>query len=99
MAYVVTALWHAKPDKVDRVAAVVDELARTSREEPGCVQFQPNRHAEDPVRFLLYEEYADEAAFEAHADSEHFKRLVLGEAVPDLLEDRERSFWRSVGEE
>jgi hypothetical protein len=33
MAYVVTALWHAKPDKVDRVAAVLDELARTSRED------------------------------------------------------------------
>jgi autoinducer 2-degrading protein len=98
MAYVVTALWHAEADKADRVAELVDELARTSRGEPGCVQFQPNRHAEDPVRFLLYEEYADETAFEAHSDSEHFKRLVLGEAVPDLLEDRERIFWRSVGE-
>jgi autoinducer 2-degrading protein len=98
MAYVVTALWHAKADKADRVAELVDELARTSRGEPGCVHFQPNRHAEDPVRFLLYEEYADETAFEAHSDSEHFKRLVLGEAVPDLLEDRERIFWRSVGE-
>jgi quinol monooxygenase YgiN len=98
MAYVVTALWHAEADKADRVAELVDELARTSRGEPGCVQFQPNRHAEDPVRFLLYEEYADETAFEAHSDSEHFKQLVLGEAVPDLLEDRERIFWRSVGE-
>ena len=52
MACVVTALWHAKPDQADRVAAVV--------------RFQPDRHAADPVRFLL--------------------------------ENRERPFWRSVGE-
>jgi quinol monooxygenase YgiN len=98
MAYVVTALWWAKTGSEERVSAVLDELARASRAEPGCLQFQPNRAIEDPRRFLLYEEYADEAAFEAHTDSEHFNRLVLGEAVPELLEDRERIFYRSVGE-
>jgi len=71
MAHVVTALWHAKRDKADRMAA--------------AVRFQPNRHAEAPVRFL-------------HADSEHPKRPVLGGAVPDLLEERGPLFWRSVGE-
>jgi hypothetical protein len=33
------------------------------------------------------------AAFETHADSEHFKRLVLEEAVPNLLESRDRTFF------
>jgi len=37
MAYVVTALWHAKPDKADRVFA--------------AMRFKPNRHADAPVRF------------------------------------------------
>jgi hypothetical protein len=32
MAYVVTALWHAEADKADRVAELVDELAREDRE-------------------------------------------------------------------
>jgi quinol monooxygenase YgiN len=98
MAYVVTAFWHAKAGSEDRVVAVLGELARATRAEAGCLQFQPNRSTEDPRRFLLYEEYADEAAFEAHSASEHFKRLVLGEAVPDLLEDRERRFFASLGE-
>jgi quinol monooxygenase YgiN len=98
MAYVVTALWHAKTGSEDRVVAVLAELARASRAEPGCVQFQPNRAIEDPRRFLLYEEYDDETAFEAHTASEHFNRLVIGEAVPELLEDRARIFYRSVGE-
>ena len=98
MAYVLTALWRAKAGCEDRVVAVLDELARATRAEPGCVQFQPNRSTADPTRFLLYEEYADEAAFEAHGASEHFNRLVLGEAVPNLLADRERLFWRSLGE-
>jgi quinol monooxygenase YgiN len=97
MAYVVTALWRAKAGCEDRVAAVVDELARASRAEPGCVQFRPNRSSDDSARFLLYEEYEDDAAFEAHRASEHFNRLVLGEAVPNLLADRELGFWRSLG--
>jgi quinol monooxygenase YgiN len=39
------------------------------------------------------EERVDEAGYQAHMDSEHFTRLVKNEAIPDLLESRERSFY------
>ena len=51
-----------------------------------------NRSLEDPNVFLLYEEYTDEDAYPAHAASEHFARLALGEGIP-LLESREREFY------
>ena len=54
-----------------------------------------NRDAEDPRVFLLYEEYADEAAYRAHGESDHFRRLALEGAIP-LLEGRERSFYESL---
>ena len=64
-----------------------------SRAEPGCLFYQPHRSPEDPRLFYLYEQYADEAGYQAHMDSEHFTRLVKQEAIPRLLESRERAFY------
>jgi quinol monooxygenase YgiN len=93
MAYVVVARWRANAGSEDRVVTVLEELTVASRAEPGCLGYTPHRSTEDPRDFVIYERYADEAAFETHADSEHFKRLVLEEAVPNLLESRDRSFF------
>jgi quinol monooxygenase YgiN len=98
MAYVVVARWRANAGSEERIVAVLDELTRATRAEPGCVTYTPHRSTEDPRDFLIHEVYADEAAFEAHADSEHFRRLVLDEAVPNLLESRDRAFFVPVVE-
>jgi quinol monooxygenase YgiN len=99
MAYVVVARWRAKAGSEDRVVAVLDELTGASRAEPGCLGYQPHRSTEDPRDFLIYERYADEAAFETHSGSEHFTRLVLEEAVPNLLESRDRAYYVPLGAE
>jgi quinol monooxygenase YgiN len=98
MSYVLVARWRAKSGSEDRVLAVLEELTAASRAEPGCLGYTPHRSTEDPLDFLIYEVYADEAAFEAHSDSEHFRRLVLDEAVPKLLEARDRAFFVPVVE-
>ena len=49
--------------------------------------------------FFLYEQYVDEAGYQAHKDSEHFTRLVKEEAIPDLLEDRERAFYETIDDQ
>src|SRR5689334_10677949 len=97
MAYVVLARWWAKAGREDRVVEVLEELTRASNAESGCRLYQPHRATEDPQEFFIYEQYDDEDAFEAHIASEHFKRLVEGEAIPDLLDDRERTFFSTVG--
>jgi quinol monooxygenase YgiN len=93
MAYVVVARWRANAGSEDRVVGVLEELTAASRAEPGCLGYTPHRSTEDPRDFVIYERYADEAAFETHVDSEHFKGLVLEEAVPNLLESRDRAFF------
>ena len=89
MAYVVSALWRANEGKEERLAEVIAEMTEPSRAEPGNHFYQAHRSPENPRLFYLYEQYEDEGAYQAHMDSEHFTRLVKGEAIPNL-EARER---------
>ena len=93
MAYVICAKWTAKEGEEDRLAQICEEMTEPSRAEPGNVFYQAHRSPENRRLFFLYEQYADEAGYEAHMDSEHFTRLVKNEAIPELLESRERSFY------
>ena len=97
MAYVVSAKWRAKQGKADRLREVIRELTARSRAEPGNLFYQAHRSTEDPLLFYLYEQYVDEAGYHAHMNSEHFTRLVKGEAIPELLADRERAFYETIG--
>jgi quinol monooxygenase YgiN len=99
MAYVVSAYWRAKEGKADRLAEVIAEMLEPSRAEPGNVFYQAHRSPEDPQLFWLYEQYADEAAYAAHQDTEHFTRLVKEEAIPELLDERRREFFETLGDE
>jgi quinol monooxygenase YgiN len=99
MAYVVSAKWRAKDGKADRLLEVIREMTPPSRAEEGNVFYQAQRSVEDPQLFYLYEQYVDERAYEAHMDSEHFTRLVKQEAIPDLLEARERDFYETIDDQ
>jgi len=99
MAYVVAAKWRANEGKADRLLEVIEEMTPPSRAEPGCRFYQAQRSEEDPQLFFLYEQYADQAGYEAHMDSEHFTRLVKQEAIPELLAERERAFYTTIGDD
>jgi quinol monooxygenase YgiN len=75
--------------------AILGELAKAIRKEPGNVQFTVHRSRDAPVEFLLYEVYSSEEAFRQHQQTEHFKTLVLDRAVP-LLSVRERCAYSIV---
>jgi autoinducer 2-degrading protein len=95
MAYVVAAKWVAKPEEVDEVARCVATLTPLSRAEPGNLQYQPHRDPADPTVFYIYEQYVDEAAFNAHVESPHFQEHGFGDAIP-RLSARERSFYTTI---
>ena len=89
------AKWRAKPGREERLAQLCAELTEPSRAEPGNLFYQAHRSPADPQLFFLYEQYTDEAGYHAHMESEHFTRLVKGEAIPELLEAREREFFET----
>ncbi len=95
MTYVLIAKWTAREGEEENVLAALRQLAEPSRAEPGCLMWQPHRDPENPRVFLVYEQYTDPAALEAHGASEHFQRYAAGDAIP-RLESRERSFYETI---
>jgi quinol monooxygenase YgiN len=84
-----------KPDQVDRFMSMLLANAKAAREtEPGCRQFDVLVDPKDRARVMLYEVYEDEAAFQAHQQTPHFKRYIA-EAIP-LLQSRDRFVFRRV---
>ena len=83
---VVIAQYRTRAGKGDEVASMLALHRRATAAEPGCRAFVANRSQDDRDRFVLYEQYDDEAAFEAHRASPHFKRYIEGQVVPLLAE-------------
>ena len=96
MAYVVCAKWTAEEGKEARLEEVIDEMTEPSRAEPGNRFYQAHRSPDNPRLFYLYEQYDDQAGYEAHMASAHFTRLVKEEAIPNILESREREFYKTL---
>jgi len=93
--YVVAAQYHTKEGQADEVAAILQEMIPISRAEPGCKVYLINRSLEDPRKFLLYEQYENRAAYDAHMATEPFKEKILGKVIP-MLESRVRDFYDVV---
>ena len=93
--YVVAAQYYTKEGKADEVAAILREMIPISRAEPGCKVYLINRSLEDPRKFLLYEQYENRAAYDAHMATEPFKEKILGKVIP-MLESRVRDFYDVV---
>jgi quinol monooxygenase YgiN len=70
----------------DAVASLLSTHLALTRSEPGCLQFLVYRSADDRDVFALYERYVDEAAFQSHRESEHFRYNIVNGVVPLLTE-------------
>lgn len=58
-----------------------------SRAEPGNLHYDVYRSVEERRRFHLFEEYRDEAAFEAHRKTAHFREHI-SEGIMTIMESR-----------
>ncbi len=66
------------PEDRAEVAAAVASLATESRREPGCVSYIPHQVQDEPDTILIYEQYRDSEALEAHRESAHFRKYAIG---------------------
>ena len=62
----------------DAIEAALIALTKGSRQEPGCTSYICHFIADDPTTVLIYEQYKDEAALEAHRNTAHFKDHAVG---------------------
>ena len=63
-----------------------DMTAKVKANEPGNQMYQLTRSRTEPRTYKVMEIYADQAAFEAHGASDHYKQG--GQALRDLVEAR-----------
>ncbi len=92
---VLVATYVAREGEGEAIEAALREMIRHTRQEPGCLTYTVQRSTEDPRKYLLYEQYADQAALDAHSNADHFQKYVLGEIRP-RLESRVREFYDVV---
>ena len=90
--FVVTVTFVASPghaevfrERVRRQAS--DSLSR----EAGCHRFDVCADPETPGRIFLYELYSDEAAFQAHLETRHFRDFDRD--VATWVEDKTVATW------
>ena len=96
MSLILVVRMNAQEGKENDLAAALRELADASRQEPGCEFYIPTQQADDSGSFLLYEQYVDKDAVDAHAASEHFQRIAVGMFPSLLARPRERTFYETL---
>lgn len=90
---VLLAKYHCKPGTADQVQQYLHEMKQlVDQAEPGCALYCVSRGQENPDHFLLYEHYVDQAAFDSHRVTPHFKEIIEGKIMP-LLQRRERELF------
>ena len=83
----IVARWQPASESYDEVLAIISELRPKSLAEPGCLGYEVYQGSDQPRTVLLLEHYRDAEALEAHKQSAHYQALVMGRALP-LLVDR-----------
>jgi quinol monooxygenase YgiN len=66
----------ARPGHETQVRAALLAMLPPTRAETGCLRYELNGVRADPARFVMVEQWQDQAAFDAHCASPHFKALA-----------------------
>ena len=82
------ARYRARVGNAEAIAAALRDYVPLVRAEPGCLACTVHRAQQDRREFLLYEQYRDDDALDAHRASTHFRAVARVRIWP-LLERRE----------
>ena len=74
MAYTVTAVFKVHPRAVETMRQLIAGVTVPSLDEEGCIFYHWSQGEDDPNRFLLYMNWRDREAFDAHVKSQHVKK-------------------------
>jgi (4S)-4-hydroxy-5-phosphonooxypentane-2,3-dione isomerase len=85
-----------RPEAIEAWKSATLDNVEASRKEKGILAFDLLEDRDDPTRFVLVEEYRDEAAMASHKETEHYARW-RETTEPLQAEPRTRAFYRRVG--
>jgi quinol monooxygenase YgiN len=87
MPVILYAEFTAKRGSESQVEALISGLATDVRREPGNTEFTVYRERDNPRKFFVFEQYLDEASFEAHIGAEY--GVVFNRQLGSLIEEGE----------
>lgn len=64
------------PEDQAAVREMLRNLGAASRQEPGCVSYITHYVESEPHTVVIYEQYQDADALEAHRSSQHFEQYA-----------------------
>jgi quinol monooxygenase YgiN len=99
MSFTMLATFVARVGTEDELVRQLRAMVEPSRAEPGCLQYRPLVDPERPGTVVMLQEWADQAALDAHFASEHFVSIapqladLIGEpiAIAELAPNPERT--------
>jgi quinol monooxygenase YgiN len=80
-----TVRMNFRPEDREEIAAILRELTAASRTEPGCISYVAHRVESDPDTIVIYEQFRDMAALDAHRAAPHFAMYAIGGLYQRML--------------
>jgi quinol monooxygenase YgiN len=84
-----------KPGTEEKCKEYLRLLQEHSRREPGCLMYMGHQSTQESRRFLIYEQYKDQAALDAHRNAHYFTQYVNG-GLDGIVENRTRELYSTV---
>lgn len=76
----------AKEGKGDELGQRLAEVVEPTRAEPGCINYDVHRSADDESVWVVYENWRSKADLDAHFETPHIKEFI-GHAADLLAEE------------
>jgi quinol monooxygenase YgiN len=87
MPVILYAEFTAKQGSESQVETLISGLAKDVRREPGNAEFTVYRERDNPRKFFVFEQYLDEASFEAHIGADY--GVIFNRQLSSLIEEGE----------
>lgn len=93
--FVLLVQFVVKTGTEERVKAFVRKMEENTRKEPGCRLYIGSQSNDNPRKFLIYEQYVDEAALQAHRAAPYFAQYVTNGFGP-MMESVTREMFTTI---
>ena len=94
-AVVLVAEIQAKAGEEQAVKDALTAMVAPTRKEKGCLCYNLHESKNDKTVFMFYEQWASQAALEAHGKTEHMK--AMQEALSGKVEKGGATFYTMLG--
>jgi len=86
----------AKDGRQEDLARELRALVAPTCQEEGCLAYELHRDLENDRKFMFYEQFADQAALDAHIRTPYFKKFLNYREQDDPIAGQVVSQWRKM---